>query len=38
MSVYLGHNFKTQESVNRNVNRAINFLGGKERSVGRDKP
>ncbi len=31
-------NLKTEKSVNRNVIRAINFLLGKERFVGRDKP
>ena len=31
-------NLKTEESINRNVARAINFLLGKERFVGRDKP
>ncbi|HNE06181.1 MAG TPA: YdeI/OmpD-associated family protein, partial [Anaerolineales bacterium] len=29
---------KTEESVDRNVNRAIQFLLGKSRFVGRDKP
>ena len=29
---------KTEESVERNVLRAINFLLGKERFIGRDKP
>lgn len=29
---------KTEESVVRNVNRAIGFLAGKERFIGRDKP
>ena len=29
---------KSEESVDRNVTRAINFLLGKERFVGRDKP
>ena len=29
---------KTEESVNKNVARAINFLLGKERFIGRDKP
>ena len=29
---------KTEESVNKNVQKAINFLLGKERFVGRDKP
>lgn len=31
-------NLKTTESLNRNVSRAINFLKGKERFMGRDKP
>ena len=31
-------NLKMEESVDRNVERAINFLLGKERFVGRDKP
>jgi len=29
---------KTEESVNRNVNKAVSFLLGKERFIGRDKP
>lgn len=29
---------KTEESVDRNVMRAINFLLGQERFIGRDKP
>ena len=29
---------KTEESLDRNVRRAINFLLGKERFIGRDKP
>lgn len=29
---------KTEESVDRNIIKAINFLLGKERFVGRDKP
>ena len=29
---------KTNESVEKNVNRAIQFLLGKERFIGRDKP
>ena len=29
---------KTEESIDRNVKRAINFLKGKERFVGREKP
>lgn len=31
-------NLKTEKSVDKNVTRAINFLLGKERFVGRDKP
>jgi uncharacterized protein YdeI (YjbR/CyaY-like superfamily) len=31
-------NLKTEESLERNIRRAINFLEGKERFVGRDKP
>ena len=31
-------NLKTEESINRNILRAINFLLGKERFVGRDCP
>ena len=31
-------NLKTEESVDRNVLRAISFLLGKERFIGRDKP
>ena len=31
-------NLKTEKSVEKNVTRAINFLLGKERFVGRDKP
>jgi len=31
-------NLKTEKSVDRNVIRAISFLLGKERFVGRDKP
>ncbi|MEL6719303.1 MAG: YdeI/OmpD-associated family protein [Bacteroidota bacterium] len=31
-------NLKTESSINRNVTRAINFLLGKERFVGRNKP
>lgn len=34
---YISH-LKTEESVNRNVRRAIDFLLGKGRFVGRDKP
>ena len=29
---------KTEESVERNIKRAVQFLTGKERFVGRDKP
>lgn len=29
---------KTEESLNRNITRAINFLLGKERFIGRDQP
>lgn len=31
-------NLKTEKSIDKNVKRAINFLLGKERFVGRDKP
>jgi hypothetical protein len=31
-------NLKTEESIQRNVERAISFLSGKERFIGRDKP
>ena len=31
-------NLKTEKSVERNITRAINFLLGKERFIGRDKP
>lgn len=31
-------NLKSEKSVERNVARAINFLLGKERFIGRDKP
>ena len=34
---YIAH-LKTEESVDRNVERAINFLLGEGRFVGRDKP
>jgi len=34
---YIAH-LKTEKSVERNVAKAINFLLGKERFVGRDKP
>ena len=30
------NNLKTEESLNRNIERAINFLNGEERFVGRD--
>ncbi|MFA6277323.1 MAG: YdeI/OmpD-associated family protein [Pedobacter sp.] len=29
---------KTEESIDRNVSKAINFLFGKQRFIGRDKP
>lgn len=29
---------KTQESIHKNITRALNFLKGKERFIGRDKP
>ncbi|MDG3581671.1 YdeI/OmpD-associated family protein [Galbibacter pacificus] len=29
---------KTEEIIQRNIKRAINFLNGKERFIGRDKP
>ncbi len=32
------NNLKSEESVERNINRAINFLLEKERFIGRDKP
>ncbi len=32
------HHLKSEESVDRNVRRAINFLLGRERFVGREKP
>src|SRR5258705_237771 len=31
-------NLKTKEAVDKNVNRVIGFLSGRERFVGRDKP
>jgi uncharacterized protein YdeI (YjbR/CyaY-like superfamily) len=34
---YIG-NLKSEEAVDKNVKRAISFLTGKERFVGRDKP
>ncbi|GEC79308.1 YdeI/OmpD-associated family protein [Flavobacterium aquatile] len=34
---YLSH-LKTEESIEKNIVRAINFLLGKERFIGRDKP
>lgn len=32
------NNLKTPESIEKNVKRAINFLQGKERFIGRDHP
>ena len=32
------NNLKTEEALNKNVQRAVNFLLGKERFIGRDKP
>ncbi|MFT4155772.1 DUF1905 domain-containing protein [Parafilimonas sp.] len=32
------NNLKTEEALHKNVQRAINFLLGKERFIGRDKP
>jgi hypothetical protein len=32
------NNLKTEEALNKNIPRAINFLLGKERFIGRDKP
>ncbi len=37
ISRYLFH-LKTEESLNRNITRALNFLKGKERFAGRDRP
>jgi hypothetical protein len=34
---YIAH-LKTEASVERNITKAINFLLGKERFIGRDKP
>jgi hypothetical protein len=34
---YISH-LKTEESIDRNVKKAIHFLLGKERFIGRDKP
>lgn len=34
---YLGH-LKTEDAIERNVKRAINFLSGKERFIGRERP
>lgn len=34
---YISH-LKTEESIDRNVKKAIQFLLGKERFIGRDKP
>lgn len=31
-------NLKTEKTLDKNIKRAINFLEGKERFVGRDKP
>lgn len=31
-------NLKSEESLHKNIKRAINFLHGNERFVGRDKP
>lgn len=31
-------NLKTEESLKKNIKRAINFLNGNERFIGRDKP
>lgn len=31
-------NLKTEETLDKNITRAINFLLGKERFIGRDKP
>lgn len=32
------HNLKTEESKDRNVTKAIDFLKGKQRWIGRDRP
>lgn len=32
------NNLKSDESLNKNIERAINFLKGEERFIGRDKP
>ena len=32
------HNLKTEESRDRNVEKAIQFLHGKQRWIGRDRP
>lgn len=37
MNRYLS-GLKTQESIHKNITRALNFLKGKERFIGRDKP
>jgi len=34
---YINH-LKTDESINRNIKKAIDFLLGRERFIGRDKP
>lgn len=34
---YIG-NLKTKESITKNIEKAIRFLEGKERFIGRDKP
>jgi Domain of unknown function (DUF1905)/Bacteriocin-protection, YdeI or OmpD-Associated len=34
---YINH-LKTAASINRNINKAVNFLLGKERFIGRDHP
>ena len=35
---YISYLKKTEQSIDKNVAKAINFLLGKERFVGRDKP
>ncbi|MBV9963652.1 MAG: DUF1905 domain-containing protein [Parafilimonas sp.] len=32
------NNLKSEESLNKNIERAINFLNGEERFIGRNKP